>query len=133
MRYNGKKKTRLRIQRDTPMMVNRQQLANQVQALNGDQVKALVLGWLLDTEGRVDDFGELLEETLEHSFSEESHVVYGDLDEGLTFQPLEEAEMIAKSLQVLEEYKKNRQGIPNDRAQDWLDSLGTENPLPCPK
>jgi hypothetical protein len=117
------------------MMVNRQQLANQVQALNGDQVKALVLGWLLDTEGRVDDFGELLEEALEteQSLSEESHIVYGDLDEGLTFQPLEEAEMIAKSLQVLEEYKKNRQGIPNDRAQDWLDSLGTENPLPCPK
>jgi hypothetical protein len=117
------------------MMVNRQQLANQVQALNADQVKALVLGWLLDTEGRVDDFGELLEETLEteQSLSEESPIVYGDLDEGLTFQPLEEAEMIAKSLEVLEEYKKNRQGIPNDRAQEWLDNLGTENPLPCPK
>jgi hypothetical protein len=128
-------KTRSRIQGDTPMMVNRQQLANQVQALNGDQVKALVLGWLLDTEGRVDDFGELLEETLEaeHPLSEESNIVYGDLDENLTFQPLGEDEMIAKSLQVLEDYKRTRQGISNERAQEWLDSLGTENPLPCPK
>jgi hypothetical protein len=117
------------------MMIDRQQLANQVQALDGDRVKALVLGWLLETEGRVDNFSELLEETLEaeHSLREESNVVYGDIDENLTFQPLEEAEMIAKSLQVLEDYKRTRQGISDERVQKWLDSLGTENPLPCPK
>jgi hypothetical protein len=117
------------------MMVDRQLLADQVQALDSDQVKALVLGWLLETEGKVDDFGELLEETLEaeRPLSEEGNVVYGDLDENLTFQPLEEAEMIAQSLQVLEDYKRTRQGISNERVQEWLDSLGTENPLPCPK
>jgi hypothetical protein len=103
-------------------MVNRQQLANQVQALNGDQVKALVLGWLLDTEGKVDDFGELLEtlEAVNHS-EHQSNVVYGDLDESLTFQPLSAAEMVARSLTVLDEYKRTRQGIPQEQLQEWLD------------
>jgi hypothetical protein len=58
--------------------------------------------------------------------NEENNVIYGDLDENLTFQPLEEAEMIAKSLQVLEDYKRTRQGISNERVQEWLDSLGTK-------
>jgi CRISPR/Cas system CSM-associated protein Csm2 small subunit len=124
MRYNEKEmKTRSRIQGDTPMMVNRQQLANQIQALNGDQVKALVLDWLMDTEGRIDDFSELLEEILEavnHS-EHQSNVVYGDLDESLTFQPLSAAEMVARSLTVLDEYKRTRQGIPQEQVQEWLD------------
>jgi hypothetical protein len=113
------------------MINDRQQLASQVQSLSGDQVKALVLGWLLETEGRVDDFGDLLEAELDAEESETC--VYGDRDENLNFQPLSEEGMIAKSLQVLAEYKRTRDGVPHEHVQAWLDSLGTENPLPCPK
>jgi hypothetical protein len=38
--------------------------------------------------------------------------VYGDLDENLDFQPLTEKEMVAKSLDVLAEYKRTGIGIP---------------------
>jgi predicted transcriptional regulator len=32
-----------------------------------------------------------------------------------------------------ERYKLNGRGVPNDRVDDWLASLGTNAELPCPK
>jgi hypothetical protein len=116
------------------MLTNRNQMAKHVQALNGDQVKDLVIGWLLETEGQINDFTELLEANIEENrLQMEDDGVYGDLDEDLDFQPLTEEEMVAKSLDVLAEYKRTGIGIPHERVQEWLDSLGTENPLPCPR
>jgi hypothetical protein len=112
------------------MLTNREQMAEHVQALNGDQVKELVLGWLLGTEGQVDDFTELLEANIEENrLQMEDGGVYGDLDEDLNFHPLTEEEMIAKSLAVLAEYKRTGTGIPHERVQELLDSFGTENAL----
>jgi hypothetical protein len=92
------------------------QIANQIQALDSHQVKALVLSWLTDTGGSLQDFESLLQ--AEYPLSD---------------QPQTEAEMIEKSLQALEEYQRTGTGISHDRVREWLDSLGTDQPLPCPK
>ena len=112
-------------------MTDRHQIANHVQGLDSEQVKALVLDWLAQTDGSLSDFEYLL--TAEYAATDEDEAVYGNRDEQGTFQPLTEAEMAAKSLQVLEEYKRTRKGVPHERVREWLDSIGTDNPLPCPK
>ena len=58
---------------------------------------------------------------------------YGAIDDQGNFQPLTEAEMAAQSLKVLQDYQQNRDGVSYDRASEWLNSIGSENPLPCPK
>jgi hypothetical protein len=112
-------------------MSDRHQLANHIQALEGDHVKAIVLEWLEGTEGSLDEFEQLLEAGSVGTDADE--LLYGELDEHRTFQPLTEAEMAMKSLQVLEDYKRTRNGVSHERVQEWLDSFGTDNPLPCPR
>jgi hypothetical protein len=94
-------------------------------------VKAIVLEWLEGTEGSLDEFEQLLEAGSVGMDADE--LLYGELDEHRTFQPLTEAEMAMKSLQVLEDYKRTRNGVSHERVQEWLDSFGTDNPLPCPR
>jgi hypothetical protein len=48
-------------------------------------------------------------------------------------QNLTEAEMISQSIQTLAAYQRDRDGVPHDRVCQWLDSIGTDNPLPRPK
>lgn len=105
------------------------QIANQIQALDSRQVKALVLSWLTVTGGSLRDFESLLE--VEYAISEQPQTVDCNSDE--TLLPQTEAEMIEQSLQALEEYQRTGKGISHDRVRQWLDSLGTDRPLPCPK
>ncbi len=105
-------------------MTNKSQLLDYIQAMEGHDVKALVLAWLTGTDGRVEDLAQMLDEDT---------TVYGELDAQGSFQPLTEAAMAAQSLRVLEEYKQNRDGVSHDRVSEWLDSVGSDNPLPCPK
>lgn len=105
-------------------MTNKSQLLDHIQAMEGHDVKALILAWLMGTDGRLEDLEQMLDGDA---------IVYGELDAQGNFQPLTAAEMAAQSLQVLEEYQRNRDGVSHDRVSEWLDSIGSENPLPCPK
>jgi hypothetical protein len=108
----------------------KQQIVRHIEALEGDQVKSLVLNWLTQSqEVNLIEFERLLESQL----SDERAIVYGELDETLSFQPMSEEAMAEKSLEVLEEYQHNLSSVPHDQVRDWLDSLGTDHPLPCPK
>lgn len=90
---------------------DRQQIANHVQKLGGEQVKALVLDWLSATDASLIDFERLLEtEYMQPSDPEE--LVYGELDQNLDFRPLTEEEMIHASLEALEDYRNQGGGIP---------------------
>jgi hypothetical protein len=104
--------------------MTKSQLLNQIQAMAGHDVKALVLEWLMGTDGRLEDLEQMLD-------GEE--IEYGAIDEQGNFQPLTEAERAAQSLQVLEDYKRDRDGVSHEIVSEWLDSIGSENPLPCPK
>jgi hypothetical protein len=106
-------------------MSNQTTILSYIQELEDHQVKALVLEWLTGTEGSLAELGQLLDAG--------DGQVYGELDPEGRFQPLAEAQMAAKSLEVLEEYKRTRQGVSHDRVSEWLDSIGSENPLPCPQ
>jgi hypothetical protein len=104
--------------------MTKSQLLDQIQAMEGQDVKALVLAWLTGTDGNLADLEQMLD-------GEE--IEYGEIDDQGNFQPLTEAEMAAQSLRVLEDYKRNPDGVSHDRVSEWLDSIGSENPLPCPK
>ncbi|NJN63112.1 MAG: hypothetical protein HC795_17760 [Coleofasciculaceae cyanobacterium RL_1_1] len=96
-------------------MTNRTQLLDQVQSMEDQAVKALVLEWLSGTDGSLDDFGRLMGDT--------NDLTYGQINHQGEFQPLTEAAMAAQSLQTLEAYKRNRDGISHDRVSQWLDRV----------
>ncbi len=87
-------------------MTNQTAILTHIQELEDHQVKAVVLEWLTGTEGSLAELGQLLETDDEN--------VYGELDSQGHFQALTEAQMATKSLQVLEEYKRTRQGVSHD-------------------
>jgi hypothetical protein len=110
----------------------KQQIVSHIQTLESDQVKSLVLNWLAQSEeGNLADFERLLE--TEYGMTHENAIVYGEIDEDLTFQLMTEGEMVKKSLEVLEEYQRTVKSISHHQVRDWLDSLGTDQPLSCPK
>jgi predicted transcriptional regulator len=44
-----------------------------------------------------------------------------------------EDQMIANSLVALEEYRRTGHAIAQEEVQAWVDSLGTDDELPCPQ
>lgn len=114
-------------------MTDRRTITNQVQTLTSDRVKALVLDWLSETSGSLDDFEHLLEDEFRSPNAAALNAAaleYGQIDEALTFQPMTELEMVESSLQVLEDYKKTGNGVSHEQVRKWLDSLGTDHLRP---
>ena len=114
-----------------PISHDRQEIAEQVRGLTGEQVKTLVLNWLSATEASLVDFEQLLENEYTQ-ISHEETTIYGELDETLEFHPLTEEQMIQKSLDALEEYRATGDGVSHHQIQEWVDSLGSDSVLPCP-
>jgi hypothetical protein len=110
----------------------RQQIANHVQTLGGEQVKALVLDWLSVTDASLVDFERLLETEYMHP-SDPEELVYGELDQNLSFHPLTEEEMIHASLDALEDYRNRGGGVPHDQVREWAGSLGADSETSCPQ
>ena len=71
-----------------------EQLDAQIQAMPSDSVKAIVLSWLNQSNGNLGDFERLITE----------------IDTANEFQPLSEAQTIAQSLSVLQDYQTNKMG-----------------------
>lgn len=95
--------------------------------MEGHEVKALVLAWLAETAGSLDEFGQLLGDAAADDLT------YGEIDPQGNFQALTEAQMASQSLAALEAYKLDRDGVSHDQVGEWLDSIGSEHPLPCPR
>jgi hypothetical protein len=106
---------------------NRQKIANHVQELDGEHVKALVLDWLTVTDASLQDFERLL--STECASAEPDPEAYGELDQTLSFHPLTETQMIYKSLEALEEYRLTGNGIPHEQVREWADNLGADNAI----
>ena len=106
----------------------RTELAARIQHLPAEQIKRAVLQWLGTEEGDLMD----LEQTLTQD-THQPQMVYGTVDHHNTFVPLTDEEMIAQSLESLEEYQQSGHSIPATTMESWVDSLDSDNPLPCPQ
>lgn len=108
----------------------RHELAAIVQDLPAEKVKTAVLQWLGTEKGDIADLKQNL--SLEPE-SKESQMVYGAIDTNLDFTPLTEEEMIAQSLEALNEYQQSGRGVSQQTMENWVASLGTDEELPCPR
>lgn len=94
----------------------RLQLAEQLQALSGEQVKALVVQWLLTSDATIAGLDQ-------HLMATEPGIEFGEVDAGGTFHSVSEAAMIEQSLAALEYYQQTGVAISHDRIQQWANSL----------
>jgi hypothetical protein len=106
---------------------NRQKIANHVQELDGEHLKALVLDWLTVTDASLQDFERLL--STESTPAQPESEAYGELDRTLNFHPLTETQMIHQSLEALEEYRLTGNGISHEQVREWADNLGKDNAI----
>jgi hypothetical protein len=107
----------------------RQQIANHVWELEGDQVKSLFLNWLAATDASLTDFEKLLSTDYAQTNAAETWV-YGELDRALNFQPMTEDQMAQQSLDALEEYRNSGNGVSQARLQEWADRRVSNAELP---
>lgn len=83
------------------------QLHAQIQAMPSDSVKAIVLSWLNQSNGNLSDFERLITEI---DTANEEEYQWGEIDTANEFQRLSEAQTIAQSLSVLQDYQTNKTG-----------------------
>ena len=83
------------------------QLHAQIQAMPSDSVKAIVLSWLNQSNGNLGDFERLITEI---DTANEEEYQWGEIDTANEFQRLSEAQTIAQSLSVLQDYQTNKMG-----------------------
>ena len=107
----------------------RKQILERLEPLPGEQVKNLLLQWLINSSGNLEDFQELLK-SQSHQKIEEL-LDYGEIDSGLNFRSLTEEEMIRQSKLALEAYHREGFSVSHDRVREWADSLGTDAERPC--
>ncbi|QLE55092.1 hypothetical protein [Nostoc sp. TCL26-01] len=107
----------------------KQQILEHLEILPPEQVKCLVLTWLIDTSASLEDFEWLLTNQSIQTTTES--LEYGEIDAGLNFQPLTEAQMVQQSQSALEAYLRTGSGIPHERVREWADNLGTNQERPC--
>ena len=108
-----------------------QQILKRIEVLPSEQVKTLLLRWLTNSSGNLEDFEQLLGN--QSTSAREEKFEYGEIDGELNFQPLTEAQMIEQSKLALEEYRRQGSGIAHDSIREWADSLGTDEERPCPR
>lgn len=65
-------------------------IVQQVEALDSERVKTLVLDWLSGTSESLNDFERLLES---HSHNTNAALEYGQIDETLAFHPIKRCEI----------------------------------------
>ena len=109
----------------------RKQILERLEPLPGEQVKNLLLQWLINSSGNLEDFQELLK-SQSHQKIEEL-LDYGEIDSGLNFRSLTEEEMIRQSKLALEAYHREGFSVNHDRVREWADSLGTDAERPFPR
>ncbi|MBO3463932.1 hypothetical protein G7B40_022065 [Aetokthonos hydrillicola Thurmond2011] len=109
----------------------RQQILEHLETLPGEQVKTLLLTWLTSSSGDLEDFEQLL--TNQPTENREESFDYGEIDTGLNFQTLTEAEMIRQSQSALEAYLHKGSGVSHERVREWVENLGTDTERPCPR
>ena len=98
----------------------RQKILERLEPLPEEQVKNLLLKWLVNSSGNLEYFEELLRNQ-SHQNTEEL-LDCGEIDSRLNFKPLTEEEMIHQSKLALEVYRRQGVSVPHSRVREWANS-----------
>ncbi|NEP43153.1 MAG: hypothetical protein F6K35_29585 [Okeania sp. SIO2H7] len=96
------------------------QILELIEPLPGEQVKNILLKWLINSSGNLEDFEELLRDKANQKTEE--LLDYGEIDSALNFKPLTEEEMVRKSKLALEAYRRKGVFVTHNRVREWADS-----------
>lgn len=116
----------------------RQQITIQLEAYHTlEALKAAVQDWVSASDGSLDAFEKALAAHRDDDadfpgVGDAENWEWGEIDQSLQFTSLIEQEMIQKSLEALEGYRRTGQGIPHDQMKAWVATLGTDRKFPCP-
>ncbi|WP_424099966.1 hypothetical protein [Moorena producens] len=99
----------------------RQQLLDHIEALPGEEVKTILLQWLIIPSSNLEDFEKLL--TNQSNQITEESFDYGEIDSALNFQALTEEEMVQRSILALEAYRGEGSSVDHNRVREWANSL----------
>ena len=106
----------------------RHELAIRIHDLPAEQIKQAVLKWLDIKEGNLWD----LEQTLVQE-TDQPQMFYGSIDNDNNFVPLNEQEMVAQSLEALDEFRQTGKSISQKTMESWVENLGTDQQFSCPQ
>ncbi len=101
----------------------KQQILEHIEPLPPEEVKTILLTWLMSSSENLEDFEQLL--INQPTQADRESFEYGEVDSALNFQPLTEAETIEQTKLVLEEYRRKGSGIPHSVVREWADNLGS--------
>jgi hypothetical protein len=93
----------------------KQQILEHIETLPAEQVKSLLKTWLTVSQGDLEDFEQLLSH--ESTQATEEMFEYGEIDTGLNFQPLTQAQMVEQSRIALEAYRRTGSGVAHERVR----------------
>ncbi len=104
-------------------MTEQQQILEYIEALPGDSVKAIVSEWVQLSNATLSDLKHLAEAALRSN----------GVDTTVGFPDLTEDEILQECETRLQTYSQTQASVSHERVTEWLNSLGSEHPLPCPK
>ncbi|MGK7925564.1 MAG: hypothetical protein AB4290_10015 [Spirulina sp.] len=105
----------------------RQTILEHLDPLAGEQIKTLLLTWLINSSGDLEEFEEFL--TNQTTQITKKSLEYGEIDSSLSFQALTEEEMVQQSQLALESYRRKGVGVAHNYVREWIDRLGTERAI----
>jgi hypothetical protein len=103
-------------------MTEQQQILEYIEALPGDSVKAIVSQWIQLSGATLTDLKGLAEAAL----------LTNNVDTSVGFPDLTEDEIL-QECESRQHHSKTQRGISHEKVAQWLMSLSTDRPLPCPK
>lgn len=104
-------------------MTEQQQILEYIEALPSESVKAIVQEWVKQPHATLEDLRQLAEAAYRNR----------DIDNSVGFPNLTEDEILEECENRLKAYSQTQRGIPHDQVAQWLHSLSSDHPLPCPK
>ncbi|BAU14547.1 unknown protein [Leptolyngbya sp. NIES-3755] len=104
-------------------MTEQQQILEYIEALPSDAVKEIVREWVQKPDATLSGFKHIAEVAFRTK----------DIDTTIGFPDLSEAEILQECESRLQDYYQNQRSVPHEEVAQWLHSLSTDHPLPCPK
>ena len=101
-----------------------QQILEYIERLPGDSVKEAVQAWVKSSNGSLIDFKRHLADRAASN---------GGADTTIGFPNRSQEEVISESELRWQCYQQTQQGTAHTHVARWLDSIGTDDELPCPK
>jgi hypothetical protein len=109
----------------------RQQIAMQLEGYPLEALKAAVQEWVSASDGSFDAFEKSLEAHRNDGYDLTSDDWAQLQEQGLVFDS--DAATREEHMRRLQRYRETGHAIPHEEVMAWLESIGTDSELPCPK